>query len=107
MFNSAVCSSCKNKRSKLELWQDNSRRQGLKETLFSKCTHCGAIVSFDTSNKSQTKHIEVNVRLVQAGLITSNGLSSLRKLCDILNLPQIITKFSNIWPRRVLKGLKL
>ena len=50
LFNSAVCSSCKSKRGKLELWQDNSRRQGLKETLFSKCTHCRAIASFDASN---------------------------------------------------------
>ena len=91
LFNSAVCSSCKNKRSKLELWQDNSRRQGLKETLFSKCTHCGTMVSFDTSNISQTKHIEVNVRLVQAGLVTGNGLSSLQKLCGILNLPKFLT----------------
>ena len=50
LFNTAVCSSCKSKRGKLELWQDNSRRQGLKETLFSKCTHCRAIASFDASN---------------------------------------------------------
>ena len=27
---------------------------------------CGAIVSFDTSNISQTIHKEINVRLVQA-----------------------------------------
>ena len=48
---SAVCSSCKSKRRKLELWQDNY-----------KC-----------------------VRLVQG------GLSSLRKLCGILNLPRFLT----------------
>ena len=52
LFNSAVCRSCKNKRGKLELWQDNSRRQGLKETLFSKCTHCEAIVSFVSQTKT-------------------------------------------------------
>ena len=85
MFNSAVCSSCKSKRGKLELWQDNSLKgkQGLKETLFS--THRGAIVSFDTSNISQTKHTKANVRLVQAGLVTGNGLKSRQKLCGILN----------------------
>ena len=91
LFNSAVCSSRKSKGGKLELWQDNSRRQGLKKTLFSKCTHCGAIVLFDTSNISQTKDTEVNVRLVQAGLVTGNGLGSLRKLCGILNLPTFLT----------------
>ena len=45
--------------------------------MYSLCV--GAIVSFDTSNISQTKHTEVNVRLVQAGLVTGNGLSGLRK----------------------------
>ena len=54
---SAVCSSCKSKRRKLELWQDNY-----------KCA-----------------------RLVQGGLVTGNGLSSLRKLCGILNLPRFLT----------------
>ena len=52
LFNSAVCSSCKSKRGKLELWKDSSGRQSLKETLFSKCDDCGAIISFDTSNIS-------------------------------------------------------
>ena len=31
LFNSAACSSCQSKRGKLELWQDNSRKQGLKK----------------------------------------------------------------------------
>ena len=31
-----------------------------------------AIVSFDTSNISQMKHTEVNVRLVQVGLVTED-----------------------------------
>ena len=54
-------------------------------------THCGAIVSFDTNNISQTKQTEVNVHLAQAGLVTGNGLSSLQKLCGILNLPNFLT----------------
>ena len=72
LFNSTVCSSCKSKRGKLEPLHDNSRRQSLKETFFSKCTHCGTIVSFNTSNISQLKDTEVNVRLVQAELVTEN-----------------------------------
>ena len=82
LFNSNVCSSCKSKRGKLELWQDNSRRQSLKETLFSKCTHCGAIVSFNTSNISQTK--EVNVHLVQTELATED-LTEFTKLTLLTN----------------------
>ena len=57
--------------------------------------HCGAIVSFDTSNISQAKHTEVNVHLVQAGLVTGNGLCSLRKLCGKLNLP-------NFWQTKII-----
>ena len=45
--------------------------------MYSLCVE--AIVSFDTSNISQTKQTEVNVRLVQAGLVTGNGLRGLRK----------------------------
>ena len=37
------------------------------------------------------KQTEVNVHLVQAGLVTGNGLSSLQKLCGILNLPNFLT----------------
>ena len=33
---------------------------------------CRAIVSFDTSNISQTNYTEVNVRLVQAGLVAED-----------------------------------
>ena len=40
LFNSAVLSSCKSKRDKLGLWQNKSKKQGLKETLYSKCTYC-------------------------------------------------------------------
>ena len=40
LFNSALLSSCKSKRDKLGLWQNKSKKQGLKETLYSKCTYC-------------------------------------------------------------------
>ena len=46
---SAICSSCKNAKGKLILWQDDSKRGGLKETLFSVCSNCNNKVYFDTS----------------------------------------------------------
>ena len=74
------------------MWQDNSRSQVLKETVFFKCTHCGIIPNsfFDTNDISQTKHTEVNLLLVQTGLVAGNGLSSLRKVCSISNLPEFL-----------------
>ena len=33
---------------------------------------CRAIVSFDTGNISQTNYTEINVRLVQVGLVTED-----------------------------------
>ena len=34
----AICSNCQSKKSKLELWQDDGKRSGLSEKLFLKCT---------------------------------------------------------------------
>ena len=34
----AICSKCKNSKCMLELWQDESKRSGLDECLFTKCT---------------------------------------------------------------------
>lgn len=92
LTSSAICSSCKSAKGKLKLWQDDSKKKGLKETLFSVCSHCSNKVYFDTSQQTiDNRHAEVNVRCIQAGLATGNGLSNLQNICGILNLPKPVT----------------
>ena len=51
----AICSHCKSKQSKLELWQDGAKRSGLSEKLFLKCTLCFNEVEFQTSKRIKNK----------------------------------------------------
>ena len=91
----AICSICRNANGKLQLRQDNSRRKGLHEFFLLKCTNCKHEVSFESGNKSGIKRgggsAEVNLRMVQGGLMTGNGLASLQKICSIMNLPSPVT----------------
>ena len=51
----AICSSCKSPKSKLELWQDDSKRAGLNAFLFMKCTLCKHVVYLNTSKSALDK----------------------------------------------------
>ena len=63
---SAICSSCKNPKSQLQLFQENSNRDGLAELLYLKCSSCDCITPLQTSKRLGGKgggaH-EVNRRL--------------------------------------------
>ena len=91
---SAICSSCKSSQGTLELWQDDTVRAGLRETLFTKCTACKKVVYTCTSKESKERFAEINIRSVQAGISSGNGLSDLQKLCSQLNLPAPVTSSS-------------
>ena len=93
LIESAVCSSCRSPKGKLILWQDDSKRQGLKENIFSVCSNCKTKVFFSTSKSlsGASRQAEVNVRCVQAGLSSGNGLASLENICGIFNLPKPVT----------------
>ena len=71
----AICSHCKNSKSKLQLCQDDSAKVGLKKKLLLKCDLCSYIVELDTSKTVSSRYAEVNVCSVQAGLSSGNGLS--------------------------------
>ena len=63
----AICSSCRHSKSRLELYQENTRRDGLSEHLFLKCSHCNAQTPLATSNRLGGKGggaYEVNRRSV-------------------------------------------
>ena len=47
----AICSSCKIPSSRLKLFQDNNKRDGLAEHLFFRCSYCEIEVHFNTSLK--------------------------------------------------------
>ena len=86
----AICNKCKNPRSSLQLWQQDSKRAGLSESLFLKCSICEEKTFVKTSKcvSEENRHAEINMKVVQAGLLTGNGLSSLQRICTTLNLPQ-------------------
>ena len=48
---SAICSSCKNPKSQLQLFQENSNRDGLAELLYLKCSSCDCITPLQTSKR--------------------------------------------------------
>ena len=89
----ATCSSCKSPSSQLQLFQDNSKRDGLAEHLFLKCSHCNTEVALETSQKLGGKSggaSEVNRRAVIA--TQRLGRSGLEKLCSTMNLPPPVNK---------------
>ena len=59
---------------------ENSRRDWKRHS-FLNSTHCEAIVSFNTSNITQTKHTKVNISLLKAGVVT--GKDSVETLWKI------------------------
>ena len=90
---SAICSSCKNPKSQLKLFQENSNRDGLAELLYLKCSSCDCITPLQTSRRLGGKgggaH-EVNRRSV----LSSHqwGCAGLAKFCAGMDLPPPVTK---------------
>ena len=67
----AVCCSCKSHKGTLQLWQDNSKRKGLHETLLLRCMNCHKEFPCETGNRLGGKGgggTKINVRLTQGGL---------------------------------------
>ena len=89
---SAICSSCRKPSSKLQLFQDNSNRDGLAETLYLKCSTCDSITPLQTSKRLGGKGSahEVNRRSV----LSSHqwGRAGLTKFCAGMELPPPVTK---------------
>ena len=48
---SAICSSCRNPKSELQLFQENSNRDGLAESLYLKCSTCDSFTPLQTSKR--------------------------------------------------------
>ena len=60
----AICIYCKFPKSELQLWQNDSQRAGLKETLFLQCSLHGSKTFLDSSEHCSDKkgYSEINVR---------------------------------------------
>ena len=65
----AICSRCKSSKSRLELWQDDTKRCGLDEWLFTKCSECSHIVRLQSIKKCENRFSEINIRSVNAGIV--------------------------------------
>ncbi|XP_068700909.1 uncharacterized protein [Montipora foliosa] len=90
---SAICSSCRNSKSNLQLFQDSSSRDGLAELLYLKCSFCHTITALQTSRRLGGKGggaYEVNRRSV----LSSHqwGRAGLAKFCAGMELPPPVTK---------------
>ena len=90
---SAICSSCRNANSSLQLFQDNSNRDGLAESLYLKCSACDTITPLQTSKRLGGKGggaYEVNRRSV----LSSHqwGRAGLAKFCAGMELSPPVTK---------------
>eukprot|EP00795_Rhopilema_esculentum_P010875 gene10875-19698_t len=90
-LSAVVCASCRSPKGKLVLMQDNSKRIGLHETFSLKCSNCNEESTFETGNRVHNGRTEVNVRFIQAGLLTGIGLTGLQKFCSTLDLPSPVS----------------
>lgn len=88
-----ICSSCRKPNSKLGLYQNNSAREGLSESLFLKCSACKVMTQLSTSKRLGGKgggSHEVNRRAALAsGQLGHAGLS---QFCAVMNLPPPVAK---------------
>ena len=101
----ATCSSCKSPTFQLKLYQDNSKRDGLAEHLFLKCSNSGIQLDLVTSQKlgGKSEASEMNRRSV----IASRRIvqSALEKLCSVMNLsPQVNKRAYNRHMKKVKIG---
>ena len=84
----AICSKCKNRKCSLLLLQQVSKRAGLCELLLLRYSICKEKTFVKTSKyiSEENRQAEINMKAVQTGLLTGNGLSSLQRICTALNL---------------------
>ena len=99
----AICSKCKSSKSRLELWQDDTKRCGLDEWLFTKCSEYCHILRLQSSKKCENRFSEINIRSVNAGIISGNGISNMQKIMSHLNLPRLVTStsYNNILKKNI------
>ena len=67
-----------------------TKRCGLDERLFTKCSECCHIVRLQSSKKCENRFSEINIRSVNAGIISGNGISNMQKIMSHLNFPSYI-----------------
>ena len=90
----AIYSKYKSSKSRLELWQDDTKRCGLDEWLFPKCSEYCHILRLQSSKKCENRFSEINIRSVNAGIISRNGISNMQKIISNLKLPRLVTSTS-------------
>ena len=94
--NSTVCGQCK--KGGMKLFENVSKRKGLCQTFFSKCSNCSASKTFRSSNKvSPNGAFDINLKSVHAAC-QGSGYAGFKKICSSLDLPQPVTKkpFNNL-----------
>ena len=83
--NSTVCGQCK--KGGMKLFENVSKRKGLCQTFFSKCSNCSASKTFRSSNKvSPNGAFDINLKSVHAAC-QGSGYAGFKKICSSLDLP--------------------
>ena len=83
--NSTVCGQCK--KGGMKLFENVSKRKGLCQTFFSKCSNCSASKTFRSSNKvSPNGAFDINLKSVHVAFLGS-GYAGFKNICSSLDLP--------------------
>lgn len=93
--NAAICNKCKN--GELELYENALKRNGLSQTLYTKCMNCSHTVYMETSTRKELQPYDVNIKSAHAA-VQGMGYAGLKKVCTSLDLPEPVSKkpFNNI-----------
>ena len=91
IYKNFSCKQCISKKSTLQMFSEEKKRNGLAMILGVRCSTCQFYVSFCTSKKSKDRNIEVNCRSLLATNALKGGRQALAKFCGIMNLPAPIS----------------
>lgn len=87
-----ACGKCLT-RGSVQLHEVSSERKGVVSSLVLCCTECSSKSSFMTSQKTDKKHFDNNLRLVYGMRSIGKGHAAAETLLSVMNLPQPPTKF--------------
>ena len=90
----AICQACKRPSSRLQLWQNNTERSGLAESMFLKCSDCNVETKLFSSRKLPGKGGTFEVNRRSSMVWETSGREQLAKFCGRMNLPPPITRGS-------------
>lgn len=100
----ASCRNCAAENS-LRLSENTTNRKGIVSNLVLSCSECSAEKSFMTSNRTDSKHYDNNLRLVYGCRSIGKGQKAAETFCSIMNTPPPPTRFYD-YNKRLLQAVE-